>query len=581
MNRSNAMTHPVMAKFSRFIAVAGPWLVHWRKEVAVAVAMLATLVAPFALRPANSTAPSRYDRRLVIISPHHERIRQEFGQAFARHWKNKTNETLFIDWRVPGGTSEIAMFLKSEFSGAFQFHWEKVLDRTWAAEVAGAFMNSRVVLPTDPKAPMTVEQEARRTFLNSDVGIGIDLFFGGGAYDFQQQADAGVLVARDLRKPAGLAVLMEKHPEWFSDASIPEALSGEPFRDKEGRWVGACLSSFGIVFNRDVLRRLGVEKDPAEWSDLADPRLFGQVALADPTKSGSVTKAFEMIIQQQMQREIAKLRGNPGKLRTPAEIEIEGVKRGWEAGFKLIQRIAANARYFTDSSAKIPLEVGRGDAAAGMTIDFYGRSAEEAMRAANGRSRIGFVTPEGGTSVGVDPIGMLRGAPEPELAMAFIEFVLSDDGQKLWSFRSRIPGGPSRSALRRLPVRKDFYTEPNLILMSDAHERPFEKARTFVYRPEWTSSLFNAIRFLIRVVCIDVHKEQREAWEALISANFPERATEVFHETKLIGYETTRSSLANILRSRDKVKEVREARKLGDAFRQQYELATRRAREGR
>lgn len=581
MNLSDAIGDAAAAKISRWIAVARPWLARWHKETAVATAMLLILVAPFLLRPAQSTAPSRYDRRLVIITPHHERIRQEFARAFARQWKAKTGETLFVDWRVPGGTSEIAMYLKSEFSGAFQFHWENVLNKPWSAEVAAQFMNNKAAPPADPKAPMTPGQDARQTFLNSDVGIGIDLFFGGGAYDFQQQAEAGVLVAQDRRRPAGLAVLMQKHPEWFSDASIPETVGGEPYRDKEGRWVGTCLSSFGIVFNRDVLRRLGVDRDPSEWSDLADPRLMGQVALADPTKSGSVTKAFEMIIQQQMQREIGKLRGNPGKLRTPEEIETEGVKRGWEAGFQLIQRITANARYFTDSSTKIPLEVARGDAAAGMTIDFYGRSTEEEVRAADGHSRIGFVTPEGGTSIGVDPIGMLRGAPEPELAMAFIEFVLSDDGQKLWSYQSHVQGGPSRIALRRLPVRKDFYSEANLKLMSDGHERPYEKARSFEYHPEWTASMFNAIRFLIRVVCIDVHDEQRRAWAALVSANFPERATTVFHETKLIGYETTRSSLNNILRSRDKVKEVREARKLSDTFRRQYELAFRKAPEGR
>ena len=38
-------------------------------------------------------------------------------------------------------------------------------------------------------------QMARRAFLTSDViGIGIDLFFGGGSYDFAQQAAAGRLV---------------------------------------------------------------------------------------------------------------------------------------------------------------------------------------------------------------------------------------------------------------------------------------------------------------------------------------------------------------------------------------------------
>lgn len=570
----------VLEVLSRLRVAALPFASRWRKELLVLLAMLLTLVAPFLLRPAQSTAPSRYDRRLVIMTPHHDRIRDEFARAFAAHWKKKTGETLFIDWRVPGGTSDIAMFLKSEFAAAFQHHWVSKLGKPWSGDVAAAFHSNRLALPADPKAKRTPAQEAREVFLASDVGIGVDLFFGGGAYDYIQQADAGVLVASSGKTNAGLAMLRARHPQWFSDEVIPENVGGEPYRDKEFRWVGTCLSSFGIVFNRDVLRRLGVEKEPSQWEDLADPKLMGQVALADPTKSGSVTKAFEMIIQQQMQREIDALKKNPGKIRTAAETEMEGVKRGWESGLKLIQRITANARYFTDSSTKIPLEVARGDAAAGMSIDFYGRSAEEEVRQGDGKSRVGFVTPVGGTSIGVDPIGMLRGAPDPELAMAFMEFVLGDEGQKLWAYRAKVPGGPTRTALRRLPVRMDFYSGQNAQLMSDGNEKPYEKAREFVYHPEWTSSMFNAIRFLIRVTCIDVHDEQRRAWASLVEAGMPERASTFFQETKLISYETTKGSFNAILQSRDKVQEVRLARKLSGLFRGQYERARQSARAG-
>lgn len=564
----------------RLLPAVKPFAARWRKELLVAFAMLLTLVAPFLLRPAQSTAPSRYDRRLVIMTPHHDRIRTEFGRAFAAQWKKKTGETLFIDWRVPGGTSEIAMVLKSDFIAAFQNHWVNKLGQPWSNEVASGFMNARLAMPADAKAKRTPAQEAREEFLRSDISIGIDLFFGGGAYDFIQQADYGVLVPRSGKSGAGLAAIREKHAAWFSDEVIPEAVGGEPYRDKQDRWAGTCLSSFGIVFNRDVLRRLGITKDPSQWEDLADPKLIGQVALADPTKSGSVTKAFEMIIQQQITKEIENVKKHSGKIRTAEETELEGVRRGWESGLKLIQRITANARYFTDASTKIPLEVARGDAAAGMSIDFYGRSAEEEARKPGGTSRIGFVIPVGGTSIGVDPVGLLRGAPEPEVAMAFMEFVLSEEGQKLWAYRAKVPGGPERSALRRLPVRKDFYTLQNLALMSDGDEKPYEKAQEFVYHPEWTADMFNAIRFLIRVTCIDIHEEQREAWQTLIATGMRERATTVFQQTQLISYETTKGSFNPILRSRDKVQEMRLARKLSELFRRQYEQSVNWARAG-
>jgi len=554
------------------------WLERHKKEALVVGAMLMTLAGPFLLRPAGSTGPARYDRRLVVMTPHHELIRREFGAAFSRFWKEKTGEVVFVDWRVPGGTSDIALLLKSEYIGAFQVYWEKTLGLEWTGKVAGACLDGKTVFSEG-----TVEAKARKAFLESEVGIGVDLFFGGGPYDFQQQARAGVLVAANGKGQGGLPAVRKAHPEWFSEAGIPETLSGETFRDKDERWVGTCLSSFGIVFNRDVLRRLGIEKDPEAWSDLADPRLMGQVALSDPSKSGSVTKAFEMVIQQQMRVAFDDLTAKQGAGRfakSPQEIEKEAVRIGWMEGMRLIQRIAANARYFTDSSPKIPLEVSRGDAAAGMCIDYYGRSAEEQTRGKDGTSRVGFVSPVGGTAVSVDPVGMLRGAPDGELATAFMDFVLSDAGQGLWGLKAGVAGGPKTVALRRLPVRRDWYVESRLGMMSDPEERAFEKAKLFHYEANWTGPVFNAVRFLIRVMCVDTHVELRAAWEDLERAGFPKEATKTFHEIGLIHFDNAAGGVTETLASRDKAQETRLARQLGDAFRKQYGLAGSLARRG-
>lgn len=543
------------------------WVQQWRKELAVFLLMAATLAGPFLLKPSQSTAPSHYDRRLVIISPHHDRIREEFGHAFAAHWKKTTGQTLFIDWRVPGGTSEIAMLIKSESMAAFQQYWQTKLHQQWSPSVAQSCLN--------PKS--TPEDPARKAYLSSKVGTGMDLFFGGGAYDFEQQARAGTLVAGDGDK-TGLSGLAKKHPEWFSDAGIPEKLSGEPFRDPQGRWCGTCLSTSGIVFNRDVLRRIGIPEDPVAWDNLADPRYYGQIALSDPGKSGSVTKALEMLIQQQMQSAYDRLKAVPKSKLTPEQLEAQAVAEGWNEGLRLILRISANARYFTDFSTKIPLEVAKGDAAAGMCIDFYGRSAEEDVRKADGTSRVGFIAPLGGTSVSVDPIGMLRGAPDPELATAFMEFVLGDAGQKLWSFRVGEPGGPLHHALRRLPVRHDLYTPDNIAMMSDGHEAPFEKAQAFTYHPERTAALFNTIRFLVRVICVDSHEELHASWKTIIDHGMPERAIQVLEDLTRVKYEAATGNIAKILAARDKVQETRLARELGDAFRNQFIKAGRMAR---
>lgn len=540
----------------------------WGKELGVVLALLVTLAAPWVLKPKESTASARFDRRLVIITPHNQKIRQEFSTAFARHWKERTGEKLNIDWRVQGA-AEISIFLRSEYSAAFELYWTKTSGKEWTRETAMAFANGRT----------SAEHEARKAFLDSNTGVGIDLFFGGGSYDFQKQASAGFLVAATPDGKNGVAELFARHGEWFSESVIPQSVSGEYFYDREKRWVGTCLSSMGIVFNRDALKRLGVTNEPTQWRDLANPLLIGQVALSDPNKSGTVTKALEQIIQQQMQMAIDEVKQHPKPFQTMKEQVDEGVSLGWERGLQLIMRICANARYFTDAATKIPLEVSQGDAAAGMCIDYYGRSFEEQVRKADGTTRVGYVTPLGGSSVGVDPVGMLRGAPEPELATAFMDFVLSDEGQKIWNYRPGSPGGPEKAALRRLPVRRDFYSDSNRQYMTDATVQPFDDAKAFTYHPEWTQPLFDVVRFLVRVMCIDLHDEQREAWRILAQAGFPPRATAMFENTKIVNYQTA-LRLAADLKHNDKELEVKIARELGAVFRRQYDNSRELARRG-
>ncbi len=540
----------------------------------VAALLAAVLVAPFALRPKEEKIPAKAER-LVIITPHIESIQSEFARAFRAHMREAHGREVLIDWRQPGGTSEIARFLRSEYATRFETLWREKSGLPFTLAIRDASTNPKLDPDKDAiqegktfdptllkdAPPEAQAAAARRLFLESGIGCGIDLFFGGGAFDFERQAAAGLLVARDASGRFGPGALAEEHPEWFSDAVMPQSFGGEPYRDAGFRWVGAVVSAFGICYNRDVLSRLGIEEAPDEWSDLEDPRYLGQIALADPTKSGSTTKAFEMLVQERIQT-LARERGLP---------ESEAVAAGWNDAMRLILRISANSRYFTDSSAKVPRDVAMGDAAAGMCIDFYGRSYNELHRdPATGESRIKFVMPEGGTSIGADPIGMLRGAPNPELAHRFIEFVLSPEGQKLWNYRPGAPGGPVRHALRRPPIRRDVYTEANFAHMTDPGFDPYRAAAGFTYHPEWTGSLFTALRFVIRAACMDPHEEQIVAWEALLAAGLPDEGLARFEDVAPISYEAVVKNIAPALRNSDKVAQVRLGRELAEGFRERY-----------
>jgi len=160
-----------------------------------------------------------------------------------------------------------------------------------------------------------------------------------------------------------------------------------------------------------------------------------------------------------------------------------------------------------------------------------------------------------------------------------MEFVLSDEGQKLWDYLPGLPDGPEKVALRRMPVRRDFYTPEQRSKMADSTANPYEDAKSFTYEKDWTGPLFNVIRFLVQVTCVDIHDEQREAWKVLAVHDFPARAMNAFLDVKLIGYDTARE-IADQLKKNDKETENRMARQRSAQFRDQYRRAKNMAVRG-
>ena len=540
-----------------------------RKSITLLVLLLAVLALPFFLRTGALSDERKSDEILVIISPHNEAMRYEFEAGFKKWYLARTGKSVAFDWRLIGGASEIARYLEGEYSGSFERYWTGKLGRNWSTLVASSFADGRIPKDAPPEA-----KQARDVFLASSVGCGIDVFFGGGSYDFIAQANADRLVSTGLESA---------HPDWFQDEVFPVKHAGDDFRDPQGRWFGAALSSFGIVYNRDSLVRLGVQI-PTQWSDLSNPRLIGQVALADPTKSGSINKAFENVLQQQIHRIVdsrlsgSRFASNADRLAS----EHAAVGEGWIEGLRLLQRISANSRYFTDSAQKVPIDVAAGNCAAGMCIDFYGRQQVEALERRSGSERLGYVSPLGGTVYSVDPIGLLRGAPNPETARAFIEYVLSREGQRLWNQKPGTPGGPTRYALRRLPVRKDAFEDAvHDDARSDPHERPYQIEHPLVYRPEWTGALFGELRFIFKVMCLDSQPELVSAWRDIVAADFPPQAVATFSDLSAVDYAQSMGRIKTALRTKDKVEELKLAKELGEKFRAQYIRAGALARSGK
>ncbi len=561
------------------------------KSWSVLVAAGVVIALPFLFRRPPPTGDWKDgDPVLVMISPHNEAIRHEFARGFSDWMQVKGQAPVKIDWRIVGGTSEISRYLNSEMLASFKAWWLRE-GGDWP-QGASEVVTHRRFRNAEKRPDLQAIREALRSHDDSEsFTTGIDIFFGGGVYDHSRASREGLTVAA---WPEGIPARLTHSED--DTLLLPEGLSGESWRSDA--YFGTALSTFGIVYNVDRLQDLGVEEPPRSWEDLTDPRYFRQIGVADPTKSGSISKAFEMMIHQQCilavqaagysAEDVAAFEADLES--APAEYH-QAIASGWITGINLVRLIGANARYFTDSASKVPIDVSMGDAAVGLAIDFYGRYQAETSRGADGKQRMAYVTPHGGSSVSADPISLMRGAPNRELAVQFIEYVLSDEGQRLWNLRPGTPQGPHKFSLRRLPIRRNFYPAsddaPDTLYpelkpyMADAlgsdDVNPYVLAKQFQYTGRWTGRHFGIQRQLIRAMCLDSGEELQAAWSAIQKAGGPDAVPEAMEALlKLPPGLNWESATGPEYRSDKKIDFMREWVLF---FRKQYRLALQLAEE--
>lgn len=300
----------------------------------------------------------------------------------------------------------------------------------------------------------------------ADDGVGIDVIFGGGTDAYENLKANGCLAVATI-------------PEDVLTA-VPAELGGVALRDPEGYWFGSALSSFGVIYNKPGLATLGLP-EPKTWSDLATPAYLGHVVLADPNSSSSTRVCFEVILQ----------------------------KYGWEAGWAMLMEVAGNTKEFTSSSSQVPRDVAQGNAVAGMCIDFYGYTQIKE----NGGEVVGYVNPANATACTPDPISLLRGAPNPEVANAFITFVLSPEGQALWGLPAGTPGGPVERSLWRMAILPaTFETYGDQLLVS---YNPFSAEVPFNLDMDLSNHRDPLIGPLFTAAFLSNMEDLEDAWEVV------------------------------------------------------------------
>ena len=224
----------------------------------------------------------------------------------------------------------------------------------------------------------------------------VDIFWGGESARFDKLAEQKLLVPLDIPKAA-------------LDA-IPATI-GKPkpiyLKDPKGYWTGTVLEPYGLVYHPKVLARLGVP-EPKDWDDLLHPKLKGHVAQCAPSRSSSSHATYEVILQR------------------------DGDDKGWE----WLKRLGANTGIFTARSRDVPSVVARGEFAAGFAVPSY-MAFEDRLAG----FELKFVAPKTAW-ITPEPIAVLAGAKHPKAAFAFIEYMLSERGQKVAMERGVFPITP-------------------------------------------------------------------------------------------------------------------------------------------
>lgn len=330
--------------------------------------------------------------------------------------------------------------------------------------------------------------------------IGVDVMFGGGTDPYEALMERGLL--RPYRPPAALLA-----PE-----RLPQALAGFPLYEREHHWFGTALTGFGIMINHRVLETIASLRGVTirTWEDLARPELRGWVGAADPRSSSSYHTFFEILLQQRL-----------------------GFA-GFEEGMLLARRIGGNVNSYTRYSAEIPKLVALGQVAVAPTIDQHALAAianVERIDSPVAKDALEFVLPEGRTLVNADAVAILKGAPDPEAAEAFVDFLLSDEAGRLWMLKEGEPGGPRVHPLNRATVLPKLFAaiESERPAATRVKQNPFEMQFDLHYDYAAASARWSLLNDLLGALLIDTQDELAGAVAAAQSLDGPRQAEALGH----------------------------------------------------
>lgn len=171
--------------------------------------------------------------------------------------------------------------------------------------------------------------------------------------------------------------------------------------DPDRTYFGSKLITTGIAVNTAAKSR------PASWADLVKPEYKGQVAMPSPLYSGAAAIM------------LGTMTGRP------------------DLGWTFFEKLKAGDTVAVRGNGAVVNAVANGEKAYGVLVDFMAFNAK-----AKG-SPIDFVFPAEGNPAVTEPVAILKSAQNPAAARAFVDFILSDEGQKLAVAMGYIPARAS------------------------------------------------------------------------------------------------------------------------------------------
>jgi ABC-type Fe3+ transport system substrate-binding protein len=251
---------------------------------------------------------------------------------------------------------------------------------------------------------------------------------------------------------------------------IPEKVGAFPINDPEGYYKGFAASGYGIMWNTRYLKAKKLPV-PKTWADLAKPIYHGHVGMSAPSRSGTTHLTVETLLQGM----------------------------GWAEGWAMWKAIAGNFKTVTERSFGVPDGVNSGQFGIGIVIDFFGLSSE-----ASGFP-VKFIYPPVTTLVPAN-IAIVKSAPHPKAAAAFIEFLLSSDGQEVLL----------DPKIRRLPVNPATYAKAPAGFPNPFEDKSIGAAVEFDL--QLSKNRYNVINSLFDVMVTYRLKDLRAATKAIQDA---------------------------------------------------------------